>query len=217
MPLSPLQKIQKAIQLLSKGNEQAAAKASQRVNSIPADVPLDLIHPRAVARSALLQPTPTPGWSESPIFNRAPRGAALTTPEEFLSRTPELSSAQDEAIVQALIESIQKNKLKSLPLTWADEYTLPDGRSLVQAQMDARHRMTALQRLGINDPILMNLYSGSKFNLEPSRWQPDTLDRVFVDNAPLSVIRRRMLNPKANILKPKPGEEFQLSPLWMDE
>ena len=162
---SPLAAIKKAIVQLSahpRSTERAVSRAEALQDLVPN---LELYHPRAIARSTLELPNARKGFSEDMTTQIPPVEATLIRPSEFLSRTPPLDSARDEQIVQHLMQSIQSDRLKELPILKIDEFP-----EYLEAGFEGRHRMKALRNLRGDDPVLMNLLQGDKFGFKDTPW-----------------------------------------------
>ena len=200
---SPLTAILKALKKLSPDPVEVE-KAAERARLLSEQTPLERYSPSLVARSALLRPAAQRGFSEGLVPTREPFATTLMRPSEFLERTPPLNSEHDARIVEALMQSLQKDKLRDAPVLWIDEY--PEA---LEAGYEGRHRMTALQSLYGDDPVPVNLIQGDQYGLRPSQWYPGQMERIpqgRLNMSPLELLRREIQFG---------GRPVELSPLWM--
>lgn len=199
-----LQKVYQAIKKMATSPTELEY-ATARARMIPEVVDPSLYAPSALARAALMRPAAQRGFSESLVSSRSPFATATIRPSDFLSRTPALDTPRDEAILRQLIPSIQKQKVKDLPLLWLEEYP-----NAIEAGYEGRHRMHAMQSLYGDDPVLLNLVKGDRFNMinspyysEPVReWAGD------IQASPLELMSRQIMFGDRPI---------DLKPLWLGE
>ena len=200
---SPLTAILKALKKLNL-DPQEVDRSMGRAELLAEQTPLERYSPSLVARSTSLSPAAQRGFSEGLVPTRAPFATALMRPSEFLERTPPLDSGHDSRIVEALMQSLQKDKLRDAPVLWIDEYP-----EVMEAGYEGRHRMTALQSLYGDDPVPINLIQGDRYDLRPSQWYPGEMERIYQDrlsSSPLELLRREIQFG---------GRPVELSPLWM--
>jgi hypothetical protein len=201
---SPLASILKAIQKLAPSPHVAEVAAS-RASTLPEVIDVSRYSPQALARSTLQVPAAQRGFSESIVSQKPPVASFLMRPSEFLERTPPLDTVRDARILEQLTPSIQKQKLKDLPLLWADEY--PTG---IDLGYEGRHRMSALQQLYGDDPVLMNLIQGDRFNMVNSPYYSHPV-REYASPAtlsPLEMLRQQMMFGDSPV---------KINPLWVKE
>lgn len=199
---SPLNAILKALKKL-KLDPQDVDRAMERTELLSTQTPLDRYSPSLVARSTSLSPAAQRGFSEGLVPTREPFAATLMRPSEFLERTPPLDTLRDQRILEGLRPSIQKDKLRDAPVLWIDEYP-----GSLEAGYEGRHRMKTLQDLYGDDPVLMNLIQGNRYDIRPSPWTPGEMERHYidrVDRSPLDLLKQEIQ------FGDRPVE---LSPLW---
>jgi len=196
MDPSVLNAIYKAVKRLS-SSAPAIEQAMERTRSL--EVPLDLIAPNSVARSVI--------GASPPRMDRANWGATVMTPSDFLAASPPLTD-RDARIVEKLKAQIQQQQLKNLPEIHVDR--VGDSPRL---QQDGRHRMSALQQLQGDDPVLTHIIQGSDYNLlptDPRFYAPGTMALDYKGanpSSPLDVLRQQLLAPNGTDL-------IKINPLW---
>lgn len=186
--ISNLAKVWQAIQKMA-GKTPEAEQAIERARKLPEVVDTARYAPSALARASLLRPAAQRGFSESLVSQRAPEATFLMKPSDFLGRTPPLDEARDARILAQLAPSIKKDKLRDLPLLWADQY--PTGLDL---GYEGRHRMKSLLDIYGDDPVLMNLVKGDRFNMVDSPYYPEPVREWAgeINLSPLELMRQRM-------------------------
>jgi hypothetical protein len=129
----------------------------------------------------------------------------MMRPSEFLERTPSLDTARDAAILKQLTPAIEKQKLRDLPLLWLEEYP-----QALEAGYEGRHRMKALQELYGDDPVLMSMVKGDRFNIIDSPYYPQPVREYAgeIEASPLELLKRQIM------FGDKPVD---INPLWMSE
>ena len=211
MPPNPLKAIQlatkakpaidPAIKALKRLNPQELDLAISRLESLPQHLDISRYSPAALARISALQPAAQRGFSESMISTRPPFAASLMKPSEFLSRTAPLDAARDPEVIARLKASIGDKKLQELPALWVNQK--PGG---LDAAYEGRHRMQALLEMYGDDPVMMSLIKGDRF--EP---------RVDFFGKPYEgAVDEMRLSPQ-EILQQKiqmGDRPLELSPLW---
>lgn len=199
--MADLSKILAAITKLAKGAPETE-QAVERARMLPEVIDTTRYAPTALARAALQKPAAQRGFSESLVSQRPPIASMLMRPDDFLSRTPPLSELRDRAILEQLGPSIKKEGLRDLPLLWLDEY--PHG---VDAGYEGRHRMAALRKLYGNDPVLMNLVKGDRFNVVDSPYYQEPVREWAgdIEASPLELLRRKILFG---------DQPVDINPLW---
>lgn len=151
--MSPMDATYRAIKKLQPDDLELAMS---RAESLPQYVDPSRYTPGALARISAMQPAAQRGFSESLVSTRSPSAAMLMRPSEFLSRADPLQ-ASDRAVIEKLKPSLQKG-VKELPVLWMDQ--LPEE---LRAAYEGRHRMQALQEMYGDDPVLMSLLKGNRF------------------------------------------------------
>ena len=193
--------IDPAIKALKKLNPAELELAISRLESLPQHLDISRYSPAALARISALQPAAQRGFSESMISTRPPFAASLMKPSEFLSRTEPLTAARDPEVIARLKASIGEKKLQELPALWVNQK--PGG---LDAAYEGRHRMQALLEMYGDDPVMMSLIKGDRF--EP---------RVDFFGKPYEgAVDEMRLSPE-EILKQKiqmGDRPLELSPLW---
>jgi len=202
--VSPLQKVFQAIQRLAKGTD-LAEPAIERARSLPEYIDPSRYSPPALARATLQMPAAQKGFAESLVSQRPPFASTLVRPSEWAEHTPPLDSVHDANIIEYLRNSLSKDKLKELPVLWADQY--PHGLDL---GYEGRHRMEALRQLYGDDPVLTNLIKGDRFDIVNSPYYKDPVReyRGDINMSPLELLRQQMQ------FGDKP---FKVDPLWMSD
>ena len=160
--MSALSQIFRAIkQFASTSREQEEAAEKARLLSERID--LSRYTPTNIARTVTFTPPAQRGFSESMLPFYPNFGATLISPSEWAKRTPPLNEPRDERIIQKLQASLKGKGLVESPSVIMTE--LP-GR--VEVEHEGRHRMRALERLYGDDPVLVNMVMGNKYNtIEP--------------------------------------------------
>ena len=193
--------IDPAIKALKRLNPAELELAISRLESLPQHLDISRYSPAALARISALQPAAQRGFSESLISTRPPFAASLMKPSEFLSRTEPLTAARDPEVIARLKASIGDKKLQELPALWVNQK--PGG---LDAAYEGRHRMQALLEMYGDDPVMMSLIKGDRF--EP---------RVDFFGKPYEgAVDEMRLSPE-EILKQKiqmGDRPLELSPLW---
>lgn len=201
---SPLAKVYQQI-IKWAGRTPEAEQAIARVDQLPGLIDPSRYAPAALARAGLLKPGAQRGFSESLVSSKAPFGVTTMRPSEFLGRTPPLDSPRDAKILEQLAPSIQKDRLRDLPLLWMEQYP---GR--IEAGYEGRHRMKSLQSLYGDDPVLMSLVKGDRFNMVNSPYYKEPVREWAgeIDMSPLQLMKQQIQFGDRPI---------QLNPLWMSE
>lgn len=200
----PLDAIYKAIKKLAT-QPRDTEQAMERAVTLSQSVPLERFSPSAIARSTTFTPAAQRGFSESMVSSKAPVATTLIRPGEWAARTPPLEELRDARIVEQLKRSLEKDKLRDLPLLWIDEY--PSG---LEAGYEGRHRMRALQELYGNDPVPVNIVPGARFNMKQTKFYPfPTREYVEeVSTSPLQLLRNQV----------QFGDRpMRIKPLWIKE
>jgi len=189
MDPSVLNAIYKAVKRLS-SSAPAIEQAMERVSTIPAD--LGRVSPNSVARSTL---------ALSPLSDRANWGATVMTPSEFLSSSPRMTD-RDLPQIEKLKAQIQQQQLKKLP-----EFQIDQTNGQPTLQQNGRHRMSALQQLQGDDPVLLNLLQGDQYHLVPQDGAFAHAYEGANTASPLDVLRQQLLAPNGTDL-------IKINPLW---
>lgn len=203
-PTSPLAAVFNQIKKLA-STPAARDIAVERASSLPSVLDVKRYSPSALARAATLSPAAQRGFSESLVSTRPPFAAMMMRPSEFLERTPSLDTARDAAILKQLTPAIEKQKLRDLPLLWLEEYP-----QALEAGYEGRHRMKALQELYGDDPVLMSMVKGDRFNIIDSPYYPQPVREYAgeIEASPLELLKRQIM------FGDKPVD---INPLWMSE
>lgn len=143
---------------IKKLNPEDLGQALSRAESLPNHIDPNRYSPAALARIASLKPAAQRGFSESMVSTRSPFGAELMTPSEFLNRTPALEGVYDRSVIEKLKPSLRDKGVQELPALWIDQ--LPTD---FLASFEGRHRMQALRELYGDEPVLMSLLKGNRF------------------------------------------------------
>jgi len=190
MDPSVLNAIYKAVKRLS-SSAPAIEQAMERTRSL--EVPLELIVPNSVARSVI--------GASPPRMDRANWGATVMTPSDFLAASPPLTD-RDARIVEKLKAQIQQQQLKKLP-----EFQIDQTNGQPTLQQNGRHRMSALQQLQGDDPVLLNLLQGDQYHLVPQDGAFAHAYEGANTASPLDVLRQQLLAPNGTDL-------IKINPLW---
>ncbi len=120
-----------------------------------------------------------------------------------------MSSSRDEQIVNQLITSIREKKLQDLPLLWADEYPSTSTHPF-DLGYEGRHRMTALKELQGDEPVLLNLTRGDRFNLTDSPYYSQPVREYVAPSqvSPLELLKQQLMFGDSPVT---------LDPLWVGE
>lgn len=201
---SNLAKVWQAIQKMAKSAPEAE-QAVERSRQLPDVIDTTRYAPSALARASLMRPAAQRGFSESIVSTKPPIASFLMKPSEFLERTPPLSETRDLRILEKLRPSIKKEGLRDLPLLWAEEYP-----GKIDLGFEGRHRMKTLLDLYGDDPVLMNLIKGDRFDMVNSPYYSEPVRQWAgeMNMSPLELMRRRM----------EFGEKpIEINPLWVGE
>lgn len=201
---SPLAAVFKRIRKLA-SSPVAEEMAVQRARSLPDILDVKRYSPSALARAATLSPAAQRGFSESLVSTRAPSAVMTMRPSEFLERTPPLNEARDAATLEELRPSIEKDKLRDLPLLWLDEYP-----QAIEAGYEGRHRMKTLQDLYGDDPVLMSLVRGSKYDMVNSPYYPNPVREYSGEStaSTLELLKKQIMFGDSPV---------NIDPLWLSE
>lgn len=199
---SPLSLIQKALKKLSPDDLEVPMARAQLLGE---QVDLSRFSPSAIARAVAMRPAAQRGFSESLVSTKAPIATTLIDPATWGRHTPQLDELHDRRIVDALKQSIQKDKLRDLPLLWLDQYP-----THMDAGYEGRHRMKALSELYGNDPVPVNVVPGARYNIVQTPYYPEP-SREYVEEltiSPLELLKRQIM------MGDKP---IEINPLWVGQ
>lgn len=187
--VSNLAKVWQSIKRLTK-DPREAEEAIERSRSLPEHVDPSVYSPGALARASLMRPAAQRGFSESLTSTRPPFATAKIRPSEFLDRTPPLDSARDANIVAYLKSVLPEEKLREIPQLGVEQYP-----KHLDAGYEGRHRMRALQELYGDDPVLLNLIKGDRFDMVNSPYYSEPVRKYVGDiqASPLELLRQRIM------------------------